>query len=540
MTGFRRRRRDDDSLGHPGLGDGEAPGGWHAGEGGSEPDPLAPPRRRRWGGARTAEPGEAGPREPRPPLAAVAFLGAVLVVGLVADHLVGTGQAAEARTVRTPLTPSLAPAGALSSSWFCPALQATARSDALGRIIIANPGPAALTGKVTVTPSAGPPVVKSAAVAPYTRMTYKLEDVAPGAYAATTVSLDGDTGAVEQEVQGPLGQSIAPCASASSDRWYFAAGRTDTDASELLSLYNPYPAPAIADLSFVTDQGPTTPDAFQGLVIPGRGFNVVDVGRRVRIRAAVAATVSVRSGRLVVDKLQMQSGKAGSAPRGLSLTLGATALGSTWYYPDGVSGKGLTEDFEIYNPGQREARVRLSPTLEVGAADPFDMTVPPDDAVSLRVDQQARIPPGIGQAWVLTSTNGVPVVGERVIVSVPPAAHTGIGDTMGSPRLSRRWVFPAGSAIDNADEWIVIFNPGGRRARVSFMASGTGAPHLLGGPGGMVLAPGTRRALEIRTVYPQGIVVVEVRSDVPVVAERAQFNVGSPGLSDTVGIAAAP
>ena len=161
----------------------------------------------------------------------------------------------------------------------------------------------------------------------YSRTTFKLDTEAPSPFTATTLSIDNGVGIVEQEVQGPLGESIAPCASNSSDHWYFAAGKTDATTTMLLSLYNPFPGDAIADLRFATDQGPTSPDAYQGLVIPGHGVAVVNVGEKVRIRSAIATSVNVRAGRLVVDKLQLQAG-TGPAIRGLSLVLGATAAGT--------------------------------------------------------------------------------------------------------------------------------------------------------------------------------------------------------------------
>ncbi len=164
--------------------------------------------------------------------------------------------------------------------------------------------------------------------------------------------------------------------------------------------------------------------------------------------------------------------------------------------------------------------------------------MPADARISLDVSQQPRIPPGIGQAWVLSSTNGVPVVAELVIDAVAPAARSGVSDTTGAPRLSTGWVFPAGSAAAGADEWIVLFNPGTRPARVTVAASGAGRSQPVAA--GAALAAGSRRAIDIGVVHPQAISVIEVTSDVPIVAERAQFTIGAPGLSDTVGIPAAP
>jgi len=361
-----------------------------------------------------------------------------------------------------------------------------------------------------------------------------LQDLAPGDYTAATVVFEGSGGAVEEEVQGRLGDSIAPCASTSSDRWYFPTGATDDNASEYLSLYNPYPQPAIADLSFETDQGPFNPDAFQAIVVPGGGFNVIDIGARVRSRTAVSTTVDVRSGRLVVAELQELSNLSRRGPRGLALTLGTPAPRTTWYFADGRVNSGVTERFDVFNPGNTEADVSAAPTLDQGSADPFDLTVPPQATVSLEVDQQARIPPGIGEAWVLTSTNGVPVVAERVIVSRPPTSTTGVADATGVAAPARRWVFAAGAAALGNEERVVVFDPGGQPAHVSVTASSGGQATTLRS---LTVAPDGRAQVDIGQIDPGAVVVLDVTADVPVVAEREQFGAGGTGLSNGTGIA---
>ena len=471
------------------------------------------------------------PEAPRRGIVIVLVL--VLLGGLIGDHLIGSSGSAPA-AVRVPAMPALATPGSLSSSWFCPGLQAAGDSPAKGRIIVANPGGAEIHVAATFAPSGGPPLSTTRAVPPYSRTTFKLETEAPSPFTASTVTIDSGVGVVEQEVQGPLGESIAPCASASSDHWYFAAGRTDPGSTMLLSLYNPFPGDAIADLRFATDQGPTSPDAYQGIVIPGHGVAVVNVGEKVRIRTAVATSVTVRAGRLVVDKIELQAGTA-PAVRGLSLVLGATAPGTTWYYPDGVSAKGRTEHFEIYNPGLKEAQVDVSPFLDRGSADPFTLTVPPGDRLAVQIDKEPRIPPNVGQSWVVASTNGVPVVAERVMEATSDSARVGVGDTLGAPQGAKRWLFAAGSATLPADEYLIVFNPTDRRVSVTVTASGLGDSAPMGSP--FTLAPSTRLALHVNDTINKGIVVLDVKADGPVVAERAQSRADGPGLSSTIGIA---
>ena len=484
-------------------------------------------------GVALVDPGAPEPDGYRRPVVGIVVLVAALAAGLIGDHVAAASRPAPA-SPPGPAVPALAPAGSLSATWFCPAMQAAADSPAKGRVIVANPGSTELHTTATFAKSTGEQVVSTRVVPPYSRTTFKLETEASSPFTAATISIDSGVGAVEQEVQGPLGESIAPCSSASSDRWYFAAGRTDQDATMLLSMYNPFPGDAIADLRFATDQGPTSPDAYQGIVIPAHGVAVVNVGEKVRIRTAIATTVTVRSGRLVVDKLMLQAGTA-PAPRGLSLVLGATAPGLSWYYPDGISAKGRTEHFEIFNPGTAEAQVDLAAALDRGSADPFSVSVPAGDRVSIQIDKEPRIPPNVGQSWSLTSTNGVPVVAERVMEASADSARVGIADTLGAPRGATRWLFAAGSATPPADEYLIVFNPTAHPVDVTVTASGLGEAVAVGRP--FTLAAGMRLALHINDSVDKGIVVLDVGASGRVVAERAQSTAKGPGLSSTIGIA---
>jgi hypothetical protein len=250
--------------------------------------------------------------------------------------------------------------------------------------------------------------------------------------------------------------------------------------------------------------------------------------------------VATVAGRVIADKIQLQNptGAQGSTPfKGLSLTVGDTAPGRIWYFADGVKAPGITEHFDVYAPGNAEADVQVAPALESGAAQPFGLTVAPGDRVTLQVDQESRIPASVGQAWVVTSTNGVPFVVERVYEEMPPAARQGVADSMGAPRLAKEWVFPAGSAAAGGDEYIIAFNPGTVAAKVVMTASGFGQPVPLSNADPLVLAPGQRHAVRVGDAFKQGLVILDIISDQPIVAERAQANVSQPGLSGTIGIA---
>jgi hypothetical protein len=350
---------------------------------------------------------------------------------------------------------------------------------------------------------------------------------------AAEVDLDGGLAVVEQQVTGSLGASISPCASSASTNWYFAEGNTSKDAVFLLSLFNPFPADAIVDLSFATDQGHAVPDAFQGLVVPGRSMIVVNIGDHVRRRDEVSTSVSARSGRVIAGKVQSYSG---GGRKGIALVLGASRLGTTWYLPDGFFSDGVTERFHLYNPSSKEAQVQLSVALEQGAAEPFDITVPPGDRFTLVASSESRIPKGDAHAVTAESTNGVPVVVERTIDSLLPAPRQGYTDILGARDAATSWLLAAGGATEQFDEWVVVLNTSRRTAHVDFTALANGQTLPIDGLQDTAIPPGQRRGFRIGDHIKRPDLPMVITADAPIVIERGMFRVGGLGMASAIGI----
>jgi hypothetical protein len=464
----------------------------------------------------------------------LAALVALLAAGVVADRAVGRARSAAAVTAGPDL-PAQAPDGALSSTWFCAAATAIPNGLADGLVVIANPTNAELTGTVTVVPSAGSSRDVAVRVPAQSRISLRPGDVVRAPYDAALVQLDGSAGAVEQQIRGALGESATPCATRASDHWYFAAGSTDADAQLLVSLFNPFPGDAIVDLDFATDTGPFTPSDLQGLIVPGRGVTVIDVGQHVRRRHAVSTTVTLRTGRIVAEKIQLR-GAAGTSPKGATVVLGAPAPGPAWYFPDGVAATGVDERYELYNPSAQEAEVSVALLLDQGSADPFDLTVAPHGRLTLTVNGESRIPKGIAHAGVVSSANGVPIVVERVIVATPPSKHVGISDLIGAPRASPHWLFVTGAANDAQDEWLVVFNPGNFPTDVSVTGLVLGQPLSVDGLQAVQVPPGQRVAMRLGDHLSQGNLILLVDARAPVVVERDLYRTGGVGMSAALGI----
>ena len=421
-----------------------------------------------------------------PILVTLAFL---LVLGAVADR-------AGRRAVKGPSVGS--PASAISSTWYCAGATATPAGRADGVVVIANPNTTPLVGSITVVGQAEP-VTKPVTVAPRARATLRYAEVLKTDYAGAIVELRGGGAIVEQFVSGPLGHSTAICSTKSSSSWFIAEGSTAKDALLVLALFNPFPEDAIADLAFSTEQGRAVPADFQGIVVPARRIVAVDVGTHVRRREQVAASVVARSGRLVVNKLQVRSA-AGRA--GISLSAASPGASTTWRFPDGYVTPGVREELHLFNAADREAKVDVELALETGSVEPFELTVPPQGRVTLDLTGESRVPRGVPHGIIVTSSNGVPTVAERTIESATPSARLGRSVLVGASASAKRWGFAVGAATPTYDEWIVVLNAGADKVTFSVQALADGQMLAVEGLQDIELPAGRRTALSARRPHP--------------------------------------
>jgi hypothetical protein len=471
-------------------------------------------------------------------------LAAMLLGGLVADRVDRpTDRVVAADPFRQiEAMPIAAPETSLSSSWFCAG--GSARPEGVdgvgadGTVLIANPSDRALAGTIRVVPSEGEAKSVPLEVPARSRKAVKYSDVVAAPFAAALVELDGGDVVVEHQISGPQGFSTAPCASSASERWYVAEGSTAREGANpedrmLLSLYNPFPEDAIVDLSFSHEGGRSVPSEFTGLVVKGGGLRVVNVGDHVRRRAHVAMTAIARSGRIVVDRIQLRNGSR----KGMSLALAATSPGTEWFFPEGLVADGISESFHVYNPTSEEAEVSIELTLETGAAEPFDLTVPPRERLTVVANEEERVPKGAGHAATVVSLNGVPVVAERSVLAAAPSQRgVGAADSFGARRTARRWVLAAGAATAAVDEWVVVLNPGPGDATVTLQALAGGQFLVPESLAPVPIPAGRRVAVRATDHFSREDLALLVSSTAPVVVERGVYLVGSTGIALSAGI----
>ncbi len=431
--------------------------------------------------------------------------------------------------------PTAAGPSALSSTWFCAASANVGEGVSGLSVLVANQGDEPRSGTVTWMPEDGEAVTRPVEVPAHDGLALEADDAVDAGAVSAVVELDGGGVAVEHAVSAPSGRSVAPCASSASDRWYLANGSTARDASQVLVLFNPFPGDAVVDIAFATDQGRDEPEALQGLPVPAGSTTRIAVGDHVRRREVTATTVTTRTGRLVVDRLQRFDGSEGRS--GLSLTLAAPAPAEVWTFPAGRHEEGLVERWHVYNPGDVDAVV----TVEV-VTDSGDMPIPVERTVSARsqlvidATEAAVVPPDVGHSSTVRSVNGVAVVAERELSGMAPSSRRGWSSMVGAPLAAERWFLAAGAGAGEVDERLVVHNPGPDRVRFSVVAHVDGRQAPIEELIDVELGPAARQEVAVAELLDDSPVPLVVDADGPVVVERDLSAASDPGITTLLGI----
>ncbi len=454
---------------------------------------------------------------------------ALAAVGLVAvDRHHPSGAAAIYGTDTQPSMPEAAGSDALTSSWYCPGVPASAETGS-GVVSILNPSDSALSTTVTLVPSGGQPVVTQVMVPERSRKDLSVNQMAPGAYVAALVELLGSRAEVEQTVTTPAGYSVTPCSNAPSPVWYAADGRTTVNSHETLLVFNPFPDEAVVDLAFFEGRE-RTPSNFKGLPIPALSLRVIPIDETVRRKDLVSVTATARTGRVVLGRVLTF---AETDRSGLVAGLATPAGQKSWRFPNGRKGADASERIAIYNPTDVDAQVTVTLFPSDGSAKIITL---PDVVVSrsnklIDLAVSAAVPEG--DFSVVVSSDQA-VVAERVLDLVGARATT--TGQFGSVLASPRWYVPVTAAAGGSTT-VVISSVSAEPASVNV------AVRAIGPAGAVDVADLAKLVVPaggtIKAVVPAGVagLPLVVDADAPVVVERLLIPPGAqPGASASLGI----
>lgn len=482
----------------------------------------------------------------------------VVIVALTWGHD-GTPAPSAEGLEPTPVPAAGAP-GSLSSTWFCAAGGAATPEPPRHDLLLFNPDGQDAVARITAFGADGPIGEEQAEV------------VAPGPtvidvgelFGAEGLSLmvESDAGelVVEHRMVTSTNADQVPCATSSSDRWFFPSQATIRGANAQLHLFNPFSSDAGVDLTITDSDGVRVPRQWQGLVVPAGTTEIIDLGTRdvggAQVRDQFAVTVSLRKGRVIAETAQTLDVAAdeetGRPPsRGLRLQLGVPEAASTWSFAEGFTGTGVDERLVVFNPGEAPAEVVVQVTPYGGGElppEPFELDVPARRTSVLDLSAEARIP-GVGlHAITVQSSNDVPVVVGRV-VSISAERSAAPEGVVPRPSLTRGTAIGTGTPVA-APLWAVtgVLVGEGRNTQIAVHNPGTGIAvvtvTVLGGPGdGTVLADAVEVAPGDSVVVRAALaelgnqqVTALVESGSPIVVERTIPFAGQNDLAMGLGV----
>ena len=249
-------------------------------------------------------------------------------------------------------------AGESGDLWFC--IGPTGELDGISErtITLTSFSKADTFGRVTIADDLGNDIEREILIEAGQSLDIKPEQSVSGSkWAAVTIEIPSGEVLVKQKIIGN-GLDSEPCVTSTSDSWYFPWSSTLRPGNKAsLLFYNPFQAPAVADLHFVGDIGRRETLDSQGVVIPSRSLVVFDITTRIPDSSVVSATVDVRVGQLVVAR--MQTAEDGNQ-KGLDLLYGSNRASSRVFLTGYEQGSEGNELISILNPNNELVEVEVS------------------------------------------------------------------------------------------------------------------------------------------------------------------------------------
>lgn len=422
----------------------------------------------------------------------------------------------------------------VTTTWFCAGTSAGG-GDYGGEIVISNTTEAPVHAVVSMLTPEAAPVVTQIEVGPRSQSVVGTAGLVVARYASAVVEVDDSHVTVEQRALHPAGSAVSPCSNRTSAEWYIADGFTVEGSEFHLVLSNPYPTPAIVDLAIATEDGPRTPPALQGYVVPPlsvRTIDVADAGFRDEPVLAVSAVAT--SGRFVLSKDQHY---IGGGRLGHVQTLATPSASTAWWFADGEKGQGISESYVILNPSDTDAQADLVLLgVAPGTVAPAMLSVPAHEAVRFDTADVAGLADG-PHGVVVSGRDGAPIVVERVITR-PAGSSVATTVMLGAQdgTASHRWSVPTSTEI-SIEDVLVVLNTTSSDATVSVLSVGPGGEEQV--PGLAAIPVAANGIVSIDLVDPLAFgrpLVVESGQGLLIVERRLERTTSLRGRSGSLAI----
>jgi len=422
--------------------------------------------------------------------------------------------------------PIIGPESALTTSWYCPGVPANDLG-ITGAIVVSNPSTRIVTGTITFLSDGQAPLADALSVPALSTILINALPGIGGTFVSAMVEINGGVGSVEQRITHQGGDSVALCANAPAQDWFFADGFTGADSIEQIVLTNPYSDSTVVDISFVTLESKREPANLQGFVLLPQSVTVLSMADQgARNERVVAVSVRASSGRLIAGRSQHYLGQG---RLGYTMSLGASATSDQWWFPDGEKVPGIAEQLVIFNPGDtdRTLSVLFITTGEVSSSiEPATITAPAGRVVTFDTASLPSLPDGrygilvavVDSPSDLEASTADQIVVEQII-NRGEGSLVGTSVVLGMPTTaaSTTWVAPSGTTAGLEDS-IVVLNTTSDPATVSVQSVGPAGAVAISGLENIVVAQSGLTLISVPNGLPVGQLIL--RATTPVIVQR--------------------
>lgn len=463
------------------------------------------------------------------------YLAVVIALGTTASlfifdatHDAASSSQASIELANSPLAvPIVATEPKLTTSWFCPGVPAN-DTTITGVIVVSNPSISDITGSITLYSADQQPVVNALSVPALTSINLDAIAGIESKFVSAVIELIGGVGSVEQRIVHLAGDSVALCANAPSQNWFFADGFTGADSIEQIVLTNPFTDSTVVDISFVTLETKREPANLQGFVLLPGSVTILSMDEQgARNEKVLAVSIRASSGRLVAGRSQHYLGQG---RLGYTMSLGASATSAQWWFPDGEKNANVSEQLVIFNPGETDRMlsiVFISAGEAASSIDPATITAPAGRVVTFNTASLPSLPDG--RYGILVAISDVPtdispvgvfdnIVIEQVINRVE-GNTVGTSVVLGMPTSgeSTTWTAPSG-ATAGLEGGFVVMNTTADAATISVQSIGPAGAVPLSGLDALVIPPSGLITITLPAGLPAGEIIL--RASVPVIVQR--------------------
>ena len=205
-------------------------------------------------------------------------------------------------------------------------------------------------------------------------------------------------------------------------------------------------------------------------------------------------------------------------------SIGTTRTAKEWHLAEGTTAWGFETWYLIANPTGDDATVEITCLASDGSETSAIYNVP---ALTRKTVNAKDIVPNADISATIKADTEIAV--ERAMYW---RERDGGHDTIGVTQEATTWYMAEGTTIEGFETWVLIENPGDTNANITatFMPSiGSAVENTV------VVGPHSRHTIKVNDVIPNRDVSTEIRSDQPIICERAMYWNDRIGGHDTIG-----